>query len=495
MVTTGNESIAVARPHPARRSATGNRLLVPALCFVVMTTAVIQTAVVPLLPAVATQLGVDSAAVGWVVTANLLAAAVSTPVLGRLADRRGPRPVLLGTLVLVLLGSVLCTVTEYLPVLVVGRILQGVSFALFPIGVTVLRGRLDPRRLLNAIGLLSGILAVGGGLGMVAAGLVHTDGADFRRVFALLVGLNLAALVVAWATVPRGDEARSRDGVDPVGVGLMAVGLSAILIALAEGGRWGWAAPQTIGVVALGAAATAGWYLHERRTRTPLVPPALLSGRRVAGAHLAAFLVGMAMYIQFLGCAQFVQASRAAVGYGFDASVLRTSLLVLLPGSVAGVAAASVSGRFVHRFRADRVLIVACGIGVAGFVMLALTHTRLWQVVVALVVINAFVSASYAALPSLLVDAVPSEFTGVANGINAIARTFGSSLASALVATLLASLTVAGTDLASERAFVIAFWVGGVAAGAAGLVIACSEHFWRNRADRAIRFGTGSVNL
>ncbi|MFD9665318.1 MFS transporter [Rhodococcus sp. NPDC059968] len=493
MATKGAEAATVT--HPARRPVKRNRVLVPALCFVVMTTAVIQTAVVPLLPAMASQLGVDSAAVGWVVTANLLAAAVCTPVLGRLADRRGPRPVLLGTLVLVLLGSVLCTVTDHLPFLVLGRILQGVSFALFPIGVAVLRGRLDPRRLLNAIGLMSGILAVGGGVGMVAAGVMHTEGADFRRVFALLVALNLAALVVAWVTVPRGGAAQSRDGVDVAGVGLMAVGLSALLIALAEGGRWGWASPQTIGVAAVGVVVSAGWYLHERRTRAPLVPPPLLSGRRVAGTHLAAFLVGMAMYIQFLGSAQFVQASRAAVGYGFDASVLRTSLVVLLPGSVVGVVAASASGRFVHRYRADRVLIAACGIGVAGFVMLALAHTRLWQVIVALVVINVFVSASCAVLPALLVDTVPSEFTGVTNGINAIARTFGSSLASALVATLLASVTVAGTDLASERAFVIAFWVGGAAAGAAGLVIACAEHFWRSSADRGIRFGTVSVNL
>ncbi|MFC0448813.1 hypothetical protein [Rhodococcus jostii] len=65
--------------------------------------------------------------------------------------------------------------TEYLPVLVFGRVLQGVSFALFPIGVAVLRGRLGPRRLVNAIGLMSGILAVGGGLGMVAAGVMHSE--------------------------------------------------------------------------------------------------------------------------------------------------------------------------------------------------------------------------------------------------------------------------------------------------------------------------------
>lgn len=68
-----------------------SRALVPSLCFIVMTTAVVQTSVVPLLPAMAEQLDVGPSAVAWALTANLLAAAVCTPVLGRLADRRGAR--------------------------------------------------------------------------------------------------------------------------------------------------------------------------------------------------------------------------------------------------------------------------------------------------------------------------------------------------------------------------------------------------------------------
>jgi MFS family permease len=164
-------------------------------------------------------------------------------------------------------------------------------------------------------------------------------------------------------------------------------------------------------------------------------------------------------------------------------TVLQASLLFLLPGSVAGVLSAAVSGRLIHRFRADRVLAAMCGVGVAGFGVLIFAHERPWQMVVAAVVVNVFVSGAYAALPSLLVDAVPAGDTAVVNGVNAIARIFGSSLASATVAALLASMTVPGTGIASESAFTLAFWIGGAAAAGAGVVGLLTSRYQRTNFD------------
>lgn len=447
-----------------------SRALVPSLCFIVMTTAVVQTSVVPLLPAMAEQLDVGPSAVAWALTANLLAAAVCTPVLGRLADRRGARGVLLTILILVLAGSVLCLAWKSLVPLVIGRTLQGLSFALFPIGVAVLRGVLSPPRLSGAIGLMSGLLGVGGGVGMVAAGLLHTGDADYRRVFWLLLVLGAVALGLAWFVVPASSGPPQSGGLDPVGTVALAIGLSALLLALAEGGRWGWGSVPTLALAFGGVLVLCGWYLHERRIALPLVPPGLLTGRAVGPTHLAALLVGAAMYVQFLGAAQFVQADPAVAGYGFGASVLAASVVYLLPGSIAGVIAASLSGKLIGKFGAARVLIVSCVIGVAGFTLLVFAHDHAWQLICALIVVNIFVSASYAALPALLVERVSESDTGVVNAINAIARTFGSSVASAFVAAVLASITLAGTHIAAERAYLVAFCVGGVAAGMAGLV-------------------------
>src|SRR5438309_1041651 len=95
----------------------------------------------------ATQLHVSAGAAGWVLTANLLAAAVLTPVLGRLGDVRGERPVILGILVTVTAGTLLAALTSSLPLLLVARVLQGSSYGLFPLSISVLRRELPAARL------------------------------------------------------------------------------------------------------------------------------------------------------------------------------------------------------------------------------------------------------------------------------------------------------------------------------------------------------------
>lgn len=461
----------------AQKTARGSAVLVPALCFIVMITSMMQTAVVPLLPAIAVQLDVGTDAVGWTVTANLLAAAVCTPLLGHLADRHGPRRVNRAVLGAVLIGSVLCVAWNGLPALIAGRVLQGMSYALFPVGVAVVRGALGPHRVPMALGVMSGALSVGGGVGMIAAGLMYTEGSDYRRVFWMLLILTTIAMVVGWHVIPHTPGSGPRDGFDFWGVIGLAIGLTGLLLALTQGGTWGWLSVRTLGCAVTGALVLAGWYRHERRTAAPLVAPALLTARLVAPAHVAAFLVGVAMFVQFLAIATFVQISREEAGYGFDASVLETSLVYLLPGQIAGTAAAAVSGLVVRRFPAHKVLTAACAVGVCGFVMLILAHDYTWQLITAVAVINVFVIVAYGALPSMLIGSSPPGSTGAVNGINAIARTFGSSLASALVAVLLATITIPGTSTPTEQAYVIVFAVGGAAACAAGLVAVTAHRF------------------
>ncbi|AWG98357.1 MFS transporter [Rhodococcus ruber] len=447
----------------------GARLLVPVLCFIVTTIAVMQTSVVPIVGTIQEQLGVSTTAAGWVLTANLLAAAVTTPLLGRLADLRGKRPVLLTVLVVVFVGSLLCAAADSFTLLLIGRVLQGVSFALFPVGIAVLRAELPPQRLIGAMGLFSGTLGVGGAIGMVLTGLM-VSGGDYRRVFWLVAAFNAVALLSAFLVVPR--RPRSADGrIDWLGAILLAVGLALVLLALSEGGTWGWASALTLGSAALGLAVLAAWLLFERHVDEPLVPPRMLTDRPVFVVHGAAFLVGMAMFVSFLATAYFVQTPPAVAGYGFGATVLEATAVYMLPGALVGVVAAALAGRLIHRFDARWVLIGACILGIAGFALVAVVHDRSWQLIVSGILVTTFVSLAYAALPALLVAEIRPDQTGVANSINSIARTVGSSLSSAVVTTLLATLTVRGTGVVGESAFVAAFGLGVAAAAVAALLV------------------------
>ncbi len=129
-----------------------------------------------------------------------------------------------------------------------------------------------------------------------------------------------------------------------------------------------------------------------------------------------------------------------------------------------GVVASICSGALITRFGARTVMTASGGLGVIGFGSLAVAHDASWQVIVGSMVASAFTSLAYAAMPALLVAEVSSENTGVANSVNSIARTAGSSVASALLATLLASLTIGDTTFARVDAYLIAFGFGVVCA-------------------------------
>ena len=443
------------------------RALVVGLSIVVLTVAVLQTAVVPVLGLIAEQLHSSTVGVSWAVTANLLAAAAATPLIGRLADLHSKKHVLLLVLLVVLAGSILAATTSSLPLLIVGRILQAASFALYPVGVAILREELTEDRLVSAMSVLSGTLGFGGGTGLVVVGLLVNHGANYHRVFWLTTAFTVAVIAIVVFVVPA--RARSATGsIDWLGAAGLAAGLSAILLAITQGHTWGWTSPRTLGCAACGVVITIGWWLWERRAKQPLVSTEMLSRRPILLTNLATVFVGMGLYFAFLGLTQFVQIPHEAAGYGFGATVLQASVVYLLPGAITGFVVALVSGRFIDRFGARPVLIVAAAAGITGFLFIALVHSAPWQVITASILANAYISLGYGALPALVVSEVTAGETGVATGMNAIARTIGSSVAAALVAVLLGRTT--GTSVPMEGSFV-AIFVGGAVTGALAMAL------------------------
>ena len=229
--------------------AAGAVLLVLALSLVVTTLSLLQSLVVPVLDRIAAQLDVSPSAAGWVLTANLLAAAVLTPVLGRLGDLKGERPVIIGILVTVAAGTVLAIATESLPLLLLARVLQGASYGLFPLAISVLRRELPERRLGMGMSVVSSTLGVGGVAGLVATGLLASEGSDYRRPFWIGLGITLVALVLAVRLLPR-RTATSSGGVDWWGAPCSASGCPCCCCSSPRAARWGWSSPATVGCLA-----------------------------------------------------------------------------------------------------------------------------------------------------------------------------------------------------------------------------------------------------
>ncbi|MCV7058947.1 MFS transporter [Mycolicibacterium gilvum] len=467
------------------------RLLVIGLSIVVLTVAVLQTAVVPVLGVIAEQLDESTSAVSWAVTANLLAAAAATPLIGRLADLYRKKRVLLVVLAVVLVGSVLAATTSSLPWLIVARVLQAASFALYPICIAILREEIDPDRMVSAMAVLSGTLGFGGGTGLVVVGLLMHGDAGYHRVFYLTTAFTVVVIIIVATLVP--NRARTTSGsIDWFGAVGLAVGLSALLLAITQGNTWGWGSPRTLACLAGGISVLIAWWMWEKRATRPLVSTRMLARRSMLFTNLATIFVGMGLYFAFLGLTVFVQVDRSVAGYGFGATVLEASVVYLLPGALTGFVVALISGRFIDRYGARPVLMVAAVAGIAGFVLIAFAHSAPWQVITANILANAYISLGYGALPALIVGDSDAGETGVATGMNAIARTVGSSMAAALVAVLLSRTTAVGTPM--ESSFTIIFLGGAATAVLVMLLIAASRPRAQSVPSEEARYESRAMN-
>lgn len=433
-----------------------SRALVPVLVFIGMVVAVVSSLGAPLVPTIASADGVSLASAQWSLTIALLLGAVATPTMGRLGDGPHRRRVVLVALSLVVVGSVLAALPLGFGWLVAGRALQGVGLGLTPLTIVIARDALPPERSTAVVALLSVTTVAGVGLGYPLTGFLSEHlsfhaGFWFGAVIAVLA-LGLAAVVLP------SSSARPGARLDVVGAVLLGAGVAGLVLALAEAEQWGWTSLRLALVAGASTSLLVVWVVHERRTDAPLVDLSLLRSRSVLTADAVALFAGIGMYLLMSMVTRFVQTPTSS-GYGLGASVVVAGL-VLLPFSVASVAASRVAPLVARRFGGDAVLPVGCAVFLVAMGTFALLRGALWEMFLVMALAGLGVGCTFSAMPGLIVRSVPASETGSAMSFNQVLRTIGFSTGSALSATVLEAFTPAGSALPRDSGYTVAAVVG-----------------------------------
>jgi EmrB/QacA subfamily drug resistance transporter len=421
----GNGEVAVSDP-----AAMPRRLITVALMLAMAVAALEQTVVATAMPSIVADLR-GFAIWPWVTSAYLLAATVSTPIYGKLADLWGRKRLLLFGLGLFSLGSMLSGLSWSMPVLIVTRVIQGIGAgAVMPIVLTILGDIFTLEQRARVQGWFSAVWGVSSVAGPLLGGWL-TDWFSWRWVFFVPLPIAAIAVAVLLAFYHERVECLERCSIDWPGAGLLAAGIVALLLGVLGGRDEPW--PATLALLLLAAGLLVAFVAWERRAEDPVLPMDLLLTRTIGAAIVGSFLIGGLLFGVDMYVPLYVQ---GVLGLSATAAgQMLTPLLLTWSASVA------VAARLVVRMGFRRTAVVGTiliGLGAALLVVGAANPGVARPLMIGSMVLMGLGMGPTALSYILSVQhAVAWGRRGVATGALTFFRTIGGSLGVALLGMVL----------------------------------------------------------
>jgi EmrB/QacA subfamily drug resistance transporter len=374
----------------------------------------------------------------WVVTGYMLALGAVIPVSGWAARRFGAKRVYLVSLVLFVLGSVLCGIAGSTTELVIFRVLQGLGGGMIlPIGQLMMAEAAGPERMGRVMSVVAVPAMLAPIFGPAIGGLI-LDNASWRWIFFINVPIGIATGSLAVRVLPADRGIGLRAGADALGAllitGALMLGVYTIVKPAAEDG---WGAGTTLLLGAIAVALLVGFLVREGTARTPLIPLSIFRSRNVAGANaIQALLVAGMFSVFFLGTLYL----REVLGY----DALQIGLAFLPTTLVMGTLSLRYSERLMMRFGPRATLIpglvlIAAGLGL--YARVPIHGQFVTDVLPAGLLMGTGVGVSMAALMTLAMSGVTPDQAGLASGLVNTTAQVGGALGLAVLATLSSTRT------------------------------------------------------
>ncbi|MEV4351519.1 MFS transporter [Actinoplanes sp. NPDC049596] len=395
------------------------------------------SAVTILLPAISQDVGASLDVLQWAVTGYMLVGAAVIVTAGALGDVFGRRKIFLGGLVLFVASCALIALSQNAAGIIAGRMIQGAAGStILACGMSLLSVASSGAAQMKAITLWGAASAVGAAVGPLVGGVL-VDSTGWQGLFWIDAAIAAVCVPVTLSAVRESRDEHRTKSIDVLGTVLVAVLLVPLVLALSQGGDWGWFSVPTVGCLVVAVLGGFGFVAVEKRSAAPLVDLKLLRNPVLVGATIAILLVaGIINALMYLLSLYFQDPA------GFGLSALEAGLATL-PAAAAMIAVTPLITPLAVKLGggvavAGGFLLATIGVGVLMFVTADWTYGAF---VLPLIVLSVGLGFANGPASSASTSAVDADQVGQASGISNMARYVGGSLAVAAAATVSTAAT------------------------------------------------------
>src|SRR5215216_2438504 len=388
-------------------------------------------------------LNADFSQIQWILDSYILAFAVLMLSFGRLGDIYGRKKMFVTGMAVFIAASGLCGISHWIAnligisgatALIFSRVLQGIGGALMmPQTLSLITVAFPPQKRGAAMGVWGSVVALGAVLGPLLGGYIVTD-YPWEWVFLINIPVGIVAILATLAVVPESRDPLASGKLDWGGLIFSAVAIFALVYALIEGPKFGWASLQTIGLLLVSAAVFAIFVWWERRIADPMVKLELFGIRNFWVANVIGLAIPFGLFGIFFPMTVFLQGALGMTPLEAGLTMMPMSLMLMF--------VAPVSGRLSDRIGARWILTTGITLVTVGilFITSRVSATTDWRTLLpALVITGTGMGMTFAPMTAAAMSQVPPRISGSASGILNTSRNIGQLLGIAVLGSVLQS--------------------------------------------------------